>query len=69
MKAASLSDAPEAPPLYTGIVKSIGGAEGLDTAGAMTAFMTAAQLRERVIAERKATAGFVRRASHIALRP
>jgi hypothetical protein len=58
IKAAVLGSAPEAPPLFGGIMKQVGASEA-ESSGALTSFMTAVQMRDRVVAERKATAAAV----------
>ena len=58
VKPGALGSAPEAPPLFGGIMKQVGASEG-ESSGALTAFMTAVQMRDRVTAERKVTAAAV----------
>ena len=47
--------APEAPPLFGGVMKLVG-ATPTEPSGALTAFLTGVQMRERVVAERATVA-------------
>ena len=55
VKAPAAGPAPEAPPLFGGVMKQVGARED-EGAGALTAFMTAVRLREAVLAERASVA-------------